>query len=770
MPNGDDIAAGLAVRPGTPLLNGVDQRRSGRLSLRYWAVVGGLLTAFLVIGGAVEIFSAFRENVARLATVQRALAHLVGGQVDFVLATIERSLTDTASLPWREGLLGVEDARQEFHRLLKIAPAIHAVRGVGFRGEPILQVSRFEPDEVANTAPLDKPNTQPPPARGFSAVAYRNDSEPFVTLRVVPSGNGGLFGYIEADLSLRFVSEVMVNAIPASNAQAYVIDGIGNLIAHSDRSLPLQRLNLRALEHVAALNAGNETLDGLSGLRSRNLSGADIVVSGVRIKSANWTAFIEEPLQNATKDAWATARRTIFLILAGLLAAVLVSFLLARRLSRPIVEVRAGAQRIAQGDLAARIHVDTGDEIEALADDFNRMAQKLEEYTSGLEHKVNEKTAELQQALQVARDAMRARSLFLAAASHDLRQPLYAISILADALVPEIPGAARETLDKQREAIAILRRLFDNLLDLSRFESGHVQAHPRAVSLRQVLASVAMEHEVVARARGLAWHCETGDVTVFTDPELLRRLLGNLLSNAVRYTPRGSVSMIASNEGGFARVEISDTGVGIPVEQQQRVFEEFVQLDNPGRERDRGVGLGLSIVRKINDLLGSNLQLSSLPGQGTRVTLQLPLAAEAALTPEDAWGAGSAEAQLIGLRVWVLEDDPLVRDALAIQFAAWGVEHTFALSRAQVEALRESQGEWPQAIILDDMLGHGESGLELARWLEEHLSRSRILMVTGNVEGSAVEALMSSGFEVMRKPVAAEVLARWLEGTQPASP
>ena len=384
------------------------------------------------------------------------------------------------------------------------------------------------------------------------------------------------------------------------------------------------------------------------------------------------------------------------------------------------------------------------------------MADQIREYTTGLERKVDERTSEL-------RDALRARALFLAAASHDLRQPLYAISILADTLALEqLPPGARETLAKQREAIAVLRGLFDNLLDLSRFDSGEIRMNPRAAPLREILMPIAIEQEVVCRAKGLRWDVEIADVWVVTDPELVRRIAANLLSNAARYTPRGSVSLVAERVGAHVRLVVADTGIGIAPEDQQRVFEEFVQLDNPSRERDRGVGLGLSIVKKISTLLAANLQMKSAPGEGTRISIDIPLAEEMPATPEARPHLEASTEEFAGLRIWAVEDDPLVRGALSAQFEAWGVDYAFAASRAEVEALRESDGGWPDGVMLDDMLGHGERGLAIAQWLAQSMPRERLVLVTGNVEPGAVERLGASGLAVFRKPLAAAVLAHWL--------
>jgi CheY-like chemotaxis protein len=261
----------------------------------------------------------------------------------------------------------------------------------------------------------------------------------------------------------------------------------------------------------------------------------------------------------------------------------------------------------------------------------------------------------------------------------------------------------------------------------------------------------------------LKWHSDIADVWVHTDPELVRRITANLLSNAVRYTNRGTVSLVARADGAKVRLVVSDTGIGIAPEEQGRVFEEFVQLDNPSRERDRGVGLGLSIVKKVSELLQANLTLKSAIGEGTEVSVEIPLAAAAAPRVQVDAATTAGPTEFAGLRLWVVEDDPIVRDALASQFAAWGVDYAFAVDRAEVEALLQSDGGWPDAAMLDDMLGHGERGLEIARWIGSNLPRERIVLVTGNVEPAGARALEESGFAVLRKPLSSAILAQWLD-------
>jgi CheY-like chemotaxis protein len=232
----------------------------------------------------------------------------------------------------------------------------------------------------------------------------------------------------------------------------------------------------------------------------------------------------------------------------------------------------------------------------------------------------------------------------------------------------------------------------------------------------------------------------------------------NLLSNAVRYTARGQVQLVATGQESRAIVQVTDTGIGIAPEDQARVFDEFVQVDNPARDRERGVGLGLSIVKRISELIDAKMVLDSRPGSGTTISFELPVVpAEAVTAPAR---APDESADFTGLRVWVVEDDPAVREGLRKLLGGWGIQVSVVASRKELIALRE--GGTPDAVILDDMLGPGEGGLEIAQWLRTFIAEERIVLVTGNVNEERTGQLEASGIVVLRKPLAASDLAQWL--------
>jgi signal transduction histidine kinase len=365
--------------------------------------------------------------------------------------------------------------------------------------------------------------------------------------------------------------------------------------------------------------------------------------------------------------------------------------------------------------------------------------------------------AAVEKALAVAQDASRSKSAFLAAASHDLRQPLHAISFYMATLSMHVQeGKPRQLVQKVRDTLAVLEKLFGNLLDLARFDTGNVQPQIQVFDVDAVLQHLDRAYRPLADAKGLGWIVRGVHAPVSTDAVLLERLLGNLVHNAVKYTDSGCVQISAELEPMHVRVTVEDTGCGIPAHEQERIFDEFYQLQNPGRRREGGVGLGLSIVRRIDRLLRLDVQVESDAGRGTRFVLRIP---RGPASHEVFETLDNAETLLRGqavkslpLHVWVLEDDATVRDALATQLEDWGCQAHCVSDEAALNALRAAEGRWPDVLIADDMLGEGRSGLEVACTCASELDRRRIIVMTGSTLPERLEAIRTSGFQLMCKP------------------
>jgi signal transduction histidine kinase/CheY-like chemotaxis protein len=381
-----------------------------------------------------------------------------------------------------------------------------------------------------------------------------------------------------------------------------------------------------------------------------------------------------------------------------------------------------------------------------------------------------EKLLGLNDSLRAARDraerANEARTRFFAAASHDLRQPLTALSysvatvealaqLQADDKLAIVGGSLRRSLTESQT-------LLNSLLEVSQLDAGAVEVQQQALDLGALVAGVVDALQPQAEDRGLRLQASGLERRwpVRTDEALLRRVLQNLLGNALKFTPPGGlVRVLLQADGDGVAVALIDNGPGIAPELQERVFEEFFQVGNAARNRSQGLGLGLSIVRRLVALLGLRLSLDSEPGRGSCFTLHLPLHAVATLPqaherpPEPSLpAAGQA------LRLLVVDDEAPIREALSLLLSSLGWEVRGA--DGQLEALQQLQGGWqPDALLLDFRLRDGESGLDVLRSLRQQGCQAPAWLVTGETAPQRIQQAREAGLPVLYKPVDGLALA-----------
>jgi two-component system, sensor histidine kinase len=367
---------------------------------------------------------------------------------------------------------------------------------------------------------------------------------------------------------------------------------------------------------------------------------------------------------------------------------------------------------------------------------------------------------ETREAHDAAVSANQAKSRFLATASHDLRQPLHAMNLFISALRRRVAGEEAQSLVAgMASATESMQAMFNALLDVSKLEAGAVTPSIVDFELEQVLARLRASFAGPAAAKDLALGIAPGAVVVRSDPVLLESVLRNLLSNAVRYTLRGGVGLHCEACGETVRIAVSDTGPGIPIDQRERIFEEFLRLDVAGIS-ERGLGLGLAIVRRLAELLGIGVQVASEVGVGSVFTLVVPCGV--AVGGSAAVGVADAENPLVGRRLLLVEDDPLVRAALAREVADWGAVPMVAGSAEEALALLADAGrERPEIAIVDRDLGGSVNGPALLDLLRERLGVVMpAMIVTGATDPAALAALRESGYRWITKPVDPAVLRR----------
>ena len=371
--------------------------------------------------------------------------------------------------------------------------------------------------------------------------------------------------------------------------------------------------------------------------------------------------------------------------------------------------------------------------------------------------------AELGRVAELA--AQRAR--VFAAANHDLRQPLHALAVFVESLRTDQPVRAT-TLRHMQGGVDALRASIDGLLDIAQLDRGALEVSRVPVRLNALFDSLEGRFAPVAQAKGLWLRMRPTRAVVLADAPMLLRLVGNLVDNALKYTPSGGVLVAArpvwrAGRPGW-RIEVRDSGIGIAPAQRARIFEEFYQVDNPGRDRSRGLGLGLALVASMARSLGSSIVLRSAPGRGSTFALCLDAVPAPAAPPLREAGDESA-LPTRALRILVLDDEAPVREGMRALLQSWG--HEVALAASPREALQQP-GTFD--LLLSDLrLGEGLSGLAAARTLEGLGKARQVAVITGETAQAEREQVQAAGFMLLYKPVPAAQL-RAAIGRAAASP
>jgi signal transduction histidine kinase/CheY-like chemotaxis protein len=393
---------------------------------------------------------------------------------------------------------------------------------------------------------------------------------------------------------------------------------------------------------------------------------------------------------------------------------------------------------------------------------YNRLlARSLQDrfQNEALAERLQQQNLELAVAREAAEAASRSKTQFFAAASHDLRQPLHALGLFASALNDRVhdPGVTR-LVASVKASVSALDSLFNELLDISKIDAGVIEPNLEFFRASSVLDRLRSDFEPEASEKGLRLSVRPCTAYLHGDPVLLERILRNLLSNALRYTERGGVLLGCRRRGERMVFEVWDSGTGIPGDQQRRVFEEFYQIGNPERSNKRGLGLGLSIVKRLSDLLGYKIELASRPGRGTVFRFSIPLG----MPPEPAACARPAEplrGNIAGGVIVVIDDDASIVDGMTWLLSDWGAEVIASASGTDVIEKVYAAGRLPDMIIADYRLAGGRTGAhvidELRRELDPEIPA---ILLTGSTTPECVEEASRFGCSLLLKPADPDML------------
>ena len=368
--------------------------------------------------------------------------------------------------------------------------------------------------------------------------------------------------------------------------------------------------------------------------------------------------------------------------------------------------------------------------------------------------------AELRAARDAAEEANRSKSRFLAAASHDLRQPMQSLLLFLDVLKPHVAPKGQDALKHLGRGLDALRDLLDSLLDISRLDAGIVQPAIEDFAVGQVVEQIGSAYAPVAAAKGLNLHVTNCEAAVRSDRTLLGRMVRNLIENALRYTDQGHITIACREEENSLRIEVADTGIGIPPEHLERIWEEFHQVGNPERDRNRGLGLGLAIVQRLSSLLEHPVEVRSILGGGSVFSIEVPLGrAEPRQAPVSA-----TEVAGNGRFAVLVDDDAIVLLGLKATFEAWGYEVLAAGSADRALAALEVIGQRPDIVVADYRLREGRNGTEaILRVREAYGASIPGIILTGETGAEAQRDAAEHTLGIIHKPVTPRQLSMALE-------
>ncbi|HEX7922831.1 MAG TPA: GAF domain-containing protein [Bradyrhizobium sp.] len=388
------LPAGDVAQPSTAS----GRRTRSRLFIKYVALFVAVVGVALLSNGIFEVVFYYRENKAALIRLQHEQAVAAAGKISQFIKEIESQLGWTTQLPWSDG--SIEQRRFDALRLLHQVPAVAELAQVDSSGKERLRVSRLAMNVFDSGVDLSRdPKFTEALAHKvyYGPVYFHRESEPFMTLAV--AGTRKDAGVSIAEVNLKLIREVVSQIRVGEHGRAYVVGAQGKLIAHPDISLVLRNTDMSKLPQVQAALANGGVIDDVSG--ARNIEGQEVLTASAPISPLRWTMFVELPVDEAYASLYAALQRLAVVLLAASIFAVLAGIFLARRMVGPIQALRVGAERIGGGDFTQRISIRTGDELEGLANQFNDMGARLQESYTDLEHKVEQRTAELQETLQV---------------------------------------------------------------------------------------------------------------------------------------------------------------------------------------------------------------------------------------------------------------------------------------------------------------------------------------------------------------------------------
>ena len=442
------------------------------------------------------------------------------------------------------------------------------------------------------------------------------------------------------------------------------------------------------------------------------------------------------------------------------------------QIAAPITNLARAVARIGKGDFDVRLASDSGGELALLESGIADMAAKLKQGQALLEQRIEEATRLLTAQKEEAERANLAKSRFLAAATHDLRQPMHALTLFVAALKERIhyPEVSR-IVHNIESSVTAMQGMFNALLDISRLDAGVLQAHPRDFHLQTLFDRLILDFSPHAMEKQIRLGIVPTRAIVRTDPVLLERILMNLISNGIRYTVEGGVVVGCRRIKGGLRIEVWDSGKGIPGHRQKEIFQEFVQLNNPERDRNKGLGLGLAIVERMARLLGTRVEIKSIENKGSVFSIKVPRGNAKRVIEKPAPGGAIRRGEIKGALVAFVDDEATILEGMEVLLRDWGCEPVIAANGMGALAALVAAGRPPDIIVSDYRLREQENGIDVIAQIREHYNLDiPAVLVSGDTGPELLREAKAKGLRILHKPVRPAKLRALIEQLiQPSS-
>jgi len=619
----------------------LDPRRGGgiRRRLLMWGLsLFGIALSVVVVAFYSYSVSDIKRDAAELQT---EIASLTADRIHtFVQRKIDR-FSDTANAVSLYPL-GSEEQRLLTALLVKNDNSLNDASIIDARGTEVVKVSDrkvYFPSDFSDQSESAKFIKAIKGEDYISRVHTSDKAQPYITVATPLWGEAqSVVGVVAAEADLSFLWEAIGKIHFGTAGYAYLVDGHGNLIAHKDPLLVLKRLNLRQVDGVKRFLRNPTRSDLTPAQEGRGLMDRPVLVTYAPVPELGWAVILEEPLDAALANVEKLKRYSAVLLAVGLVVGAVIIAWVSNRITGPIRELHQGVKLIGSGNLDYRVNIDTGDEIEWLGGEFNKMAGELKVFYATLEQKVKEKTVELEdsnsqleQANRSLVKANKAKDEFLHVMSHELRTPLNVLlgysQLVKDRLLGTINQEQDNALDKVIGGGKELMNLISEILSVTGIEAGKVTAEMFQIQMGELLDDLKSHYDIpLDKKLTFKWDYPSEPRIIKTDGDKLKHILQSLINNAVKFTYEGSITISARYfpETKVAEFKVADTGIGIEQEMLPSIFQRFHQLDGSDTRNHDGLGLGLYIVKKYVEILRGQIQVSSELGKGSVFAVTIP--------------------------------------------------------------------------------------------------------------------------------------------------